>query len=77
MVTPAAERGTGRCAPVLKGACSTRLGSDEALLPVNLDGLEDHVTDLEIVRVPEANHFVIWEQPDRVNAALTEFLERT
>jgi hypothetical protein len=28
-----AERGTGRCAPVLKGACSTRLGSDEALLP--------------------------------------------
>lgn len=50
---------------------------DEALLPVNLDGLEDHVTDLEIVRVPEANHFVIWEQPDRVNAALTEFLERT
>ena len=28
-----AERGTGRCAPVLKGACGTRLGSDEALLP--------------------------------------------
>ena len=29
----AVQRGTGRCAPVLKGACRTRLGSDEALLP--------------------------------------------
>lgn len=50
---------------------------DEALLPINLEGLEDHVSDLEIARIPEANHFVIWETPGRVNAALDSFLTRT
>lgn len=50
---------------------------DEALLPVNLDGLDAHVGDLEVVRVPEANHFVVWETPETVNAALDAFLART
>lgn len=50
---------------------------DEALLPINLDGLADHVKDLEVVRLPEANHFVIWEAPEAVNAALDAFLGRT
>lgn len=47
---------------------------DEALLPVNLDGLTDHVTDLELVEIQEANHFVVWETPDAVNTALDGFL---
>jgi pimeloyl-ACP methyl ester carboxylesterase len=49
---------------------------DEALLPGNLDGLADHASDLAIVRLPGANHFVPWEAPEAVNAALDEFLTR-
>lgn len=50
---------------------------DEALLPANLDGLDQVVDDLEIVQVPESGHFVTWEAPDAVNAALDTFLTRT
>jgi pimeloyl-ACP methyl ester carboxylesterase len=49
---------------------------DEALLPANLEGLEDLVEKLTVVRVPEAGHFVTWEAPDAVNAALDAFLSR-
>ena len=50
---------------------------DTALPPANLDGLEDLVDDLTIVRVPECGHFVPWEAPDAVNRAMAEFLART
>ncbi len=50
---------------------------DEALLPINLAGLEDHVSDLEVARIPEANHFAIWETPEQVNAALDAFLTKS
>jgi pimeloyl-ACP methyl ester carboxylesterase len=50
---------------------------DLALPPVNLDGLEDYVTDLTIERVPDCGHFVPWEAPDKVNAAMEAFLART
>ncbi len=50
---------------------------DEALLPVNLECLADHVTDLDVVQIPDANHFVTWEAPAAVNAALDAFLART
>ena len=50
--------------------------ADEALLPVNLEGLDDHVRDLEIVPLPDAGHFVVWEAADEVNAALDRFLAR-
>ncbi|QIG79184.1 alpha/beta fold hydrolase [Stakelama tenebrarum] len=43
---------------------------DPALLPCQLDGLEAHVRDLTIVRVAEAGHFIPWERPDAVIAAL-------
>jgi pimeloyl-ACP methyl ester carboxylesterase len=47
---------------------------DEALLPCQLDGLGDHIDDLTIVRVPEAGHFVPWQAPGAVNAAMQEWL---
>lgn len=47
---------------------------DTALLPVQLDGLESLVEDLEVVRIPGAGHFVPWEAPDEVSAALAPFL---
>jgi len=46
---------------------------DDALLPVQLDGLSDVVTDLTIERV-DAGHFVPWEAPAAVTAAIRRFL---
>ncbi|MDE2410967.1 MAG: alpha/beta hydrolase [Sphingomonadales bacterium] len=50
---------------------------DLALPPENLDGLENMVTDMTLVRVPGCGHFVPWESPAVVNAALDVFLDRT
>ena len=47
---------------------------DMALPPGNLDGLEALVTDLTVVKVPDCGHFVPWEAPGAVNAALDNFL---
>ncbi len=47
---------------------------DEFLLPRLLDGLEDCVPDLRIERIPEATHWVIHEQPERVSALIRGFL---
>ncbi|HVU30702.1 MAG TPA: alpha/beta hydrolase [Sphingomicrobium sp.] len=47
---------------------------DPALLPVQLDGLGQLVTDLEVVRIPGAGHFAPWEAPDEVAGALLPFL---
>ena len=48
---------------------------DTALLPCNLDGLDAYVPDLRVVRVPEATHWVIHEQPALVNNAIRDFLK--
>ena len=50
---------------------------DVALPPENLDGLDTMVTAMTLVQVPDCGHFVPWEAPDAVNAALDEFLART
>lgn len=50
---------------------------DIALPPANLDGLADYVTDLTIERVPDSGHFVQWEAPEQVNAALDAFFAKT
>ena len=47
---------------------------DTALRPSQLAGLEALVPDLTLVRVEEAGHFVTWEAPGRVNAAIADFL---
>lgn len=47
---------------------------DQALLPVQLDGLAEYVPDLTVERV-EAGHFVPWEAPDAVNAAIRGWLD--
>jgi pimeloyl-ACP methyl ester carboxylesterase len=49
---------------------------DKALLPVQLEGLGAVVPDLTIVRVEDAGHFVPWEKPEAVNAAMREWLAR-
>ena len=50
---------------------------DSALLPLQLDGLEELVDDLQIERIAGAGHFVPWESPDEVITALRPFLART
>ena len=50
---------------------------DEALLPANINALDDVVTDLTREEIAGAGHFVPWEAPDAVNAALDRFLEKT
>lgn len=47
---------------------------DKALLPLQLDGLDELVDDLTIVRLPDVGHFAPWEAGDRVAAALRPFL---
>lgn len=47
---------------------------DEALLPANIEALPDWVSDLSIERVEGAGHFVPWEAPENVNAAIERFL---
>lgn len=46
---------------------------DKALLPVQLEGLDQLVPDLKVVQV-DAGHFVPWENPGAVNAAIRDWL---
>ncbi|MBA4164524.1 MAG: alpha/beta hydrolase [Erythrobacter sp.] len=50
---------------------------DLALPPENLEGLDRVVSELSLVEVPDCGHFVPWEAPDAVNAAMEDFLART
>jgi len=47
---------------------------DEALLAGNLVGLERFVPDLTIERIPDGSHWVVHEQPERVNRLIRDFL---
>ncbi len=46
---------------------------DKALLPVQLAGLDALVDDLRVVTVPEAGHFLPWEAPEPLIAAIRDF----
>lgn len=47
---------------------------DTALLPIQLEGLDDLVEDLRIVRLPGVSHFAPWEAGELVASALRDFL---
>ena len=49
---------------------------DAALLPLQLEGLEELVDDLAIERLPKAGHFAPWEAGDAATDALGPFLAR-
>lgn len=50
---------------------------DLALPPENLKGMDEIIDDLTLVEVPGSGHFVPWEAPGEVNAAMEAFLART
>ena len=50
--------------------------SDMALPKSLLDGMEHVVQDLDLVRIPEGSHWVVHEQPARINQLIREFVER-
>jgi pimeloyl-ACP methyl ester carboxylesterase len=47
---------------------------DTALLPANLDGLDELVPKLTVRRVPDGTHWVVREKPAEVNRLIREFL---
>jgi pimeloyl-ACP methyl ester carboxylesterase len=47
---------------------------DEALTTYNLEGLDEYIPDLKIKRIPEGSHWIINEEPDKVNSLIREFL---
>ena len=49
--------------------------ADTALLPVQLEGLGEHVEELHVIPIP-AGHFVTWEDPAEVTRAMRVFLDR-
>jgi pimeloyl-ACP methyl ester carboxylesterase len=50
---------------------------DKALLPIQLGGLHEVVDDLAIAATPEAGHFIPWEYPAFVIAAIRDFIAET
>ena len=49
---------------------------DTALLTGNLEGLDAHVPQLTIRRIPEGTHWVIHEKPSEVNRYIREFIAK-
>jgi len=47
---------------------------DTALTVHNLEGLDEFIPDLVIKRIPEGSHWVINEQPDKINSLIREFI---
>jgi pimeloyl-ACP methyl ester carboxylesterase len=47
---------------------------DTALLKTQLDGLDEFVADLKIERIPEGTHWIVHEQPERINQLIRGFL---
>ena len=48
--------------------------ADTALLPSLLDGLEEYVPKLTLMRIPNGSHWVIHEQPELVNEYIRSFV---
>lgn len=48
---------------------------DLALPPENIAGLDKVIDPLTLVEIPDCGHFVPWEAPDVMNAAMDKFLQ--
>jgi epoxide hydrolase 4 len=50
--------------------------ADHALVPENLDGLEDLVPDLQIIRLPNVTHWITHEAPETVSKEILSFVDK-
>jgi len=50
---------------------------DRALTTGNLDGLDQHVRNLTIRRVPDGTHWVVHEQPELIAREIRAFMARS
>jgi len=50
---------------------------DKALLPIQLGALHELIDDLAIAATPAAGHFIPWEHPEFVIAAIRDFIAET
>lgn len=48
--------------------------NDIALTPKIVDGLEEYVKDLKIVKIENATHWVMKDAPEKVNSSIKEFI---
>lgn len=48
---------------------------DTALLPSNMDGLDQYVADLKLVEVPGASHWINHEEPAAIAQEITDLVE--
>jgi pimeloyl-ACP methyl ester carboxylesterase len=73
--TPAQSFGGDVAHPIVRVSTLVIWGErDHALLTGNLVGLERFVPDLTIERIPDGSHWVVNEQPERVNRLIRDFL---
>ena len=50
-------------------------GEQDFALQTNLlDGLDEYIPDLRIERIPDGTHWVIHEQPEKVNRLIRNFI---
>ncbi|HYD62153.1 MAG TPA: alpha/beta hydrolase [Noviherbaspirillum sp.] len=49
--------------------------SDVALLNPLIAGIEDLIDDVKVERIPEGSHWLVHEQPDRINRLIQGFLD--
>jgi len=53
------------------------VGAEDAISPpTEAQGIADAIADSRFVVVSEAGHMAPWENPEAVNAAILEFLDR-
>ncbi|RJF95435.1 alpha/beta fold hydrolase [Noviherbaspirillum saxi] len=50
--------------------------SDVALLTPLIEGIEDLIDDVIVERIPEGSHWLVHEQPDRINRLIQGFLDQ-
>jgi pimeloyl-ACP methyl ester carboxylesterase len=48
--------------------------NDPALLPCQLDGIEEHVPDVTVVKIKDTGHFSPWEAAEEVTGAMRDWL---
>ena len=48
---------------------------DQALLPGQIEGLDAIIDNLTLLKI-DAGHFVLWDAPDAVNAAIEDWLAK-